>query len=82
MTQAKQSTIDALQAEIARARAKFPNSRHNVVACMEELGELAEVMLKAQDPARRFEEAIHVACVALRIAEEGDPSFEGWGGEP
>lgn len=39
----KVETISALEAEIERCRAKFPNSRFLVPALIEEVGELAAV---------------------------------------
>lgn len=73
---AYQSTNDALDAELARARAKFPGNRFLVAACAEELGEMAAALLQRRDPEEIRREALQVACVALRIYEEGDASFE------
>jgi hypothetical protein len=56
-----QTTMGDLAEEIVRAREKFPRNGHMLAALMEEVGE----------------EAIQVACVALRIAEEGDADFPG-----
>lgn len=68
-------TIFALAGEVGRARDKFPSNRHLTHALIEEVGELAQAQLqnRSRDEIRR--EAIQVACVALRIFEEGDPDF-------
>ncbi len=68
--------FDELRAEIARARAKFPKKDHLFAALGEEVGELARELLEGGTPQRIREEAIQVACVALRIAEEGDGDFD------
>jgi len=74
------TTIDALTAELARARAKFPGNRFLLAALCEELGELAEAVAHGNKAEIRTE-AVQVACVAIRIAEEdvrrmGDPTFK------
>lgn len=72
----KTATIHALLEEIARARKKFPGTRHMHVALSEEVGELAEALLKfGNDDPRTKAEALQVACVAIRIYEEGDADF-------
>lgn len=67
-------------AELRRAQAKFPDSVLSLAALMEEVGELAQAMLKVRAgkwPAERVrEEAIQVAVMAMRVALEGDRSFE------
>ena len=68
-------TIMALRAELDRARAKFPANDHLFAALGEELGELARELLEGGSRKRIREEAIQVACVAIRIAEEGDGDF-------
>ena len=74
--------ITALRAELVSARAKFPGNRHNLAALTEEVGELNQAMIEyhrgnpdvsADDI---FKEAIQVACVALRVATEGDADFK------
>lgn len=70
-------TLVELQAEVERARHKFPDNRHLLAALTEEIGELARAYLDAEGPDRVRAEAIQVACVALRIAEEGDSAFDG-----
>lgn len=71
-------TMAAVAEEVARARAKFPNRRHLLAALVEEVGELAQAMLQCKHPAEIQKEAIQVACVAIRIVEEGDEAFDDW----
>ena len=68
-------TIMALRAELDRARAKFPKNDHLFAALGEEVGELARELLECGTRERIRAEAIQVACVALRIADEGDGDF-------
>ena len=68
-------TILALRAELERAREKFPQNDHLFAALGEEVGELARELLEGGPRGRIREEAIQVACVAIRIAEEGDGDF-------
>lgn len=67
--------LDALKKEVARARAKFPNQNHMMVALMEEVGELAEAFLKG-DMLNAYKEADQVAAVAMRVATGGDLDFD------
>lgn len=62
-------------AELDRARKKFPDNAKLLAALTEEVGELAQAMLQGKSHAEIFKEAIQVACVAVRIAEEGDSDF-------
>jgi hypothetical protein len=78
---ASAAVIRDLRQEVGRARAKLPANKHLLAALMEEVGELAEALLKAEPKARIQAEALQVACVAIRIFEEGDSSFENWEGE-
>jgi NTP pyrophosphatase (non-canonical NTP hydrolase) len=68
-------SLSALSAELQRARAKFPGNRHLTVALMEEVGELAQAQLQRQGRDRVRKEALQVACVAMRIYEEGDATM-------
>ena len=62
--------------EIASARDKFPLPVGLLAALGEEYGETCKAML--DEPMSRVEaEAIQVACVAIRLAVEGDPSLDG-----
>ena len=69
------NTILALRAELERARAKFPKNDHLFAALGEEVGELARELLEGGTRERIRAEAIQVACVAVRIADEGDGDF-------
>ena len=68
-------TILALRAEIERAREKFSKNDHLFAALGEEVGELARELLEGGTRERIRAEAIQVACVAVRIADEGDGDF-------
>lgn len=68
----KLESVSALDAEIERCRAKFPSPRFLLPALIEEVGELAQAIM-AGDRKATIKEAIQVACVAMRIAEERDP---------
>jgi len=69
----------AVADELLRARSKFPGTKNVTVALGEELGELCKSLLdhsygKGENDAV-YTEAVHVAAMAQRVAEEGDPSF-------
>ena len=68
-------TLALLKTEVFTARDKFPSNEHLFAALLEEVGELAYEMTR--DRQRQREEALQVACVAIRIAEEGDADFGG-----
>lgn len=76
----KATTLTAIEAELKRARELFPNTKHNTVALMEEVGELAQALLDLemgkQTVADVYAEAIQVAVMAIDIAERGDSNFE------
>lgn len=64
-----------LEAEIRRARGKFPSNSHLIVALGEEYGEVCRAALDSETREDFRKECIQVACVALRLATEGDPAF-------
>lgn len=66
---------DSLCHELVAARSKFPGNRFLLAALVEEVGELASAILQKSQISHIVKEAIQVACVAVRIAEEGDSSF-------
>lgn len=68
-------TLFDVEEEVIRARTKFPGNRFLLAALMEEVGELAQAILQNQGVGRVRHEATQVACVAIRIFEEGDASF-------
>lgn len=65
--------------ELGRAREKFPSANFSTLALVEEVGELAQAVLKVRAgkwPATRvFDEAIQVAVMAMRVALETDESL-------
>lgn len=67
----KQDTIDALTQEVASARTKFPDGKHLDRALVEEHLELFRAYNDNEGKDRIKAEALQVACVALRIYEEG-----------
>lgn len=69
-------TMAALVNEILRAKQKFPSGRQLLPALVEEVGELARALLQEGNSAHAKQEAIQVACVAIRIATEGAPEFD------
>lgn len=70
------TTLANLQAEVQRARVKFPSSSRMLAAATEELGEVARALLQRQGAERVRAEALQLAVTALRLYEEGDPSFD------
>jgi NTP pyrophosphatase (non-canonical NTP hydrolase) len=75
-----QRTIYCVESELNFARTKFPSNEHLLAALVEEVGELSQALIdqhrgkqKAEDV---FAEAIQVAAMAIRIAEEGSKEFK------
>lgn len=64
-----------LQAEVGRARAKFPRNANLNLALQEEVGELARAQLQGEDRDRIRREALQVMGLCVRIMEEGDASL-------
>ncbi len=74
-----------VEAELARARQKFPKNEHLFAALTEEVEELSQVLLqhkyepdKGKTPEDIYTKAIQVAVMAIRVATEGDHSFPGY----
>lgn len=68
--------------ELGHARDEFPGNKHILAALTEEVGEVAEALLDNEsllnievDSRDVYEEAVQAACVAARLATEGDHSF-------
>lgn len=65
--------------EQARAAKKFPDPDRLLGALMEEVGELAEALLKIKEsgesPQRVYEEAVQVAATVYRLANLGEPDY-------
>jgi hypothetical protein len=72
--------LEDVAEEIERAVEKFPDNRHQLTAMNEEVGELNQAILEHQygnvPPSAVYEEAIQVAAMAIRVATEGDHSFD------
>lgn len=69
--------LEAVRAEIARARDLFPGDELQTLAFNEEVGELNKAILD-ESPAAVRKEAIQVACMAARIVLDGDSSVVEW----
>jgi len=64
-----------IDAELRFARHRFPGNKHMLAALVEEVGELAQALIdhdrSKKTGAQVYAEAIQVAVMAIRIAEEG-----------
>lgn len=69
------AVLAATALEMQRARKKFPSNKHLLAALGEEFGEVCNAALEGLTRDAFRTECIQVACVALRLAEEGDPDF-------
>lgn len=70
------SSLLALSELMQQGRARFPTNYMLLEALQEEVGELADDILAGEASFR--EEALDVACIAMRIYEEGtSPPLEG-----
>lgn len=72
--------ISMVRGELDAARKKFPDNLHQLVALMEEVGELAQAMMEhdrdgSQTIQMVLREAVQVASMAIRVATEGDENF-------
>lgn len=67
--------LELVRTEIVKARAKFPSSRGRLAALVEEVGELSRALME-EPIGRVIEEAVQVAAMAWRIADEGDVSLK------
>lgn len=75
---AKIQNLEDLAEEIMRARTKFPRGNDLTLALLEEVEELLTELdrTEGKTDARVLAEALQVACVAIRLAEEGDPTWK------
>lgn len=69
--------MDAVRAELSRARAKFPGRCLMGLAMVEEADELAKTLLDESCASIR-KEAIQTAVMAARVASDGDESVDEW----
>jgi len=74
--------IADIEAELTRARAKFPDNTDVLPALTEEVGELNQALIQHKhEPCKQkthehiYQEAVQVAVMAIRVATEGDPNF-------
>ena len=72
--------FNLIRGELSAARKMFPESTHMLVALMEEVGELSQAMMEhdrdgSQTVQMVLREAVQVACMAIRVATEGDENF-------
>lgn len=67
------STINHISREVARSRDKYPGNARMLDALKGEVEDLAQALLQGDE--EFYEEAMHVACIAIRIMEEGDADF-------
>lgn len=63
--------------EIKVARKKFPGDNCTMLALMEEVGELAKAAF-SESALCVTVEAMQVACMAARMATEGDTTLKEW----
>lgn len=63
--------------ELESARKKFPENNVMLAVLMEEVGELATAMF-SESADRVRAEAIQVAAMAIRVALDGDSSFDSY----
>ena len=73
--------ITMIRGELGAARSKFPDNLHQLVALGEEFGELCQAMMEhdrdgSQTVAMVLREAVQTACMAIRVATEGDDNFK------
>lgn len=68
-----------IDAELEFARTKYPSNHLMLAALVEEVGELAQALIdnsRGKTSAQHvYEEAIQVAAMAIRVAEEGSEEF-------
>ena len=69
-----------IRGELNAARKTFPESTHQLAALMEEVGELAQALMEhdrdgSQTIQMVLRECVQVACMAIRVATEGDDNF-------
>lgn len=74
-TEMGNALVEAIDAELGRARKKFPDAVGSMCALTEEVGELAKAVLD-ESRERVRKEAVQVICMAVRVIQEGDRSLD------
>jgi NTP pyrophosphatase (non-canonical NTP hydrolase) len=69
--------FEDIEAELQRARNKFPGKNVTFAALVEEVGELAKATFE-EPRANVRKEAIQVAVMACRMILDGDHTFNDW----
>lgn len=75
--------IHNIRSELVEARKHFGTS-HTLAALQEEVGELAQAMINLEmdqvgaEDSDVYEEAVQVAAMAIRVATEGDDTFDAY----
>ena len=64
----------AIRQEVARARKLHPGNHHLFLALVEEVGEISEAIQRGDIELAR-QEAVQVACLAVRLIQEKDASW-------
>lgn len=67
--------LSEVKLEIIKATNKYPAPNPNVAALSGESGEACEAMVKKMFT-HVYSEAVQAACVAARLAIEGDPTMD------
>ena len=82
MSVCDEKVLADIEAELDRARTKFPSNVDVLPALTEEVGELSQALIQQKHEPHKgktdrdvYMEAIQTAVVAIRIASEGDPNF-------
>ena len=78
--EAEVDLMNEIDAELGRARTKFPGNNVTFAALVEEVGELATATF-SENRRRVREEAVQVAVMAVRMVLDGDHTFDEWRAE-
>ncbi len=75
ISETMQNLAVEIEAELTRARAKFPRGYNLNMALQEESGEFASAQMQQLGAAEIRKEGIQVIAMVVRIIEEGDASL-------
>jgi len=72
--------MSQIPSELDQAKKEFPSNKHQLAALGEEVGELQQALIEHDmvgnvSAGEVWDEALQVAVMALRVATEGDESF-------